>query len=101
MMKDTIGRALSLGLGLAVAGKEQIEKTIDELVRKGEMSRAESGSLSEELVRKGEEARERMEAFVKKRVRETIEEAGCATREDVAALEGRIAALEARLESRS
>lgn len=99
-MKDTIGRAVSLGLGLAVAGKEQVEKTIDELVRRGELSQAESGSLSDELVRKGEEARDRLEAIVKKRVREMVGDAGWATRTQLEQLESRIAALEERLDSR-
>ena len=35
-MREYDQKAFSLGLGLAVAGKEQIEKTIDELVKKGD-----------------------------------------------------------------
>jgi len=34
-MKDTFDRAVHLGFGLAATGKEQIERTIDELVKKG------------------------------------------------------------------
>ncbi|MFC4597699.1 phasin family protein [Cohnella hongkongensis] len=96
-MKDTIGKALSLGLGLAVAGKEQVEKTIEELVKKGELSKAESGSLAEELVRKGEEAKSRMEELVRARIQALLGDGTLATKEDVARLEQRLTVLEQRL----
>ena len=38
-MKDTMDKLLKLGLGLVAAGKEQIEKTVEELVEQGELSR--------------------------------------------------------------
>ncbi|MFB9274319.1 phasin family protein [Cohnella cellulosilytica] len=96
-MKDTIGKAIALGLGLAVAGKEQVERTIDELVKKGELSRAESGSLTEELVRKGEEAKSRVEEMVRARVYALLGEGTLATKEDIERLKARVSELEQRL----
>ncbi len=96
-MKDTIGKAIALGLGLAVAGKEQVERTIEELVKKGELSRAESGSLAEELVRKGEEAKSRIEEMVRSRVSALLGEGALATKEDIERLERRMDELERRL----
>ena len=37
-MKDTVDKMIKLGLGLVMAGKDQIEKTVDELVERGEMT---------------------------------------------------------------
>jgi len=98
-MKDTFDRAIYLGLGLAVAGKEQVEKTIDELVKKGEMTRADSGKWREELVRKGEEARERAEDIVRDRVNAMLGDKRIATADDLYRIERRIDELERRLDA--
>ncbi|WP_372632491.1 phasin family protein [Cohnella sp.] len=96
-MKDAIGKAMSLGLGLVVAGKEQVERTIEELVKKGELSRTESGSLTEELVRKGEEARGRVEELVRTRIHALLGDGTLATKEDIERLEQRLSDLEQRM----
>ena len=98
-MRDTLGRALSLGLGLALAGKEQVEKTIEELVRKGEVSRAESKDLVEDLVKRGDELKDQIETATRERVQSVMKEGGMATREEVARLEQRIEELERKLNS--
>jgi len=100
-MKDTFDRAVHLGFGLAATGKEQIERTIDELVKKGEMSRAESGTWREELIRKGEEARERTEELIRDRVNALMGDKRLATVEDLMRLEKRVDELERRLETES
>lgn len=102
-MRDILHRAVSMGLGLAAASKEQIEKTVDELVKKGEVSRAESGEFLEELLHKGNEAKARLDQTVSEKVQSVLKERGIASQEDVNALEQRIAALEealARLEKK-
>lgn len=93
-MKDALEKAMSLGLGIVMAGKEQIEKTVDELVKKGEVTRTESQALVEELTKKGEESRGKIEQLVKERVQAILSEMQIATKEDVARIEQRLAALE-------
>jgi len=97
MMKDTIGKAISLGLGLAVAGKEQVEKTIDELAKKSELSGTDSGTLKDELIRKGDDARERIETTIRERVNAIVGDKKLVTAEELSRLERRIEALEQRL----
>lgn len=58
-MRDVLNKAVSLGIGLAVASKEQVEKIVDELVKKGEMSRPESLAFVDEWLKKGEESRQK------------------------------------------
>ncbi|WP_337100637.1 phasin family protein [Paenibacillus sp. YIM B09110] len=87
-MKDTIEKMFSLGLGVVVAGKEQVEKTVEELVKKGEVNRAESKELIDRLVKKGEEARQQMETATADRQ--------WATREDIERIHERLDALERR-----
>lgn len=96
-MRDTLGRALSLGLGLALAGKEQVEKTIEELVRKGEVSRAESKGLVDDLVKRGDELKDQIETATRERVQSVLKEGGMVSREEFARLEQRIEELERKL----
>ncbi|QHT61769.1 hypothetical protein GXP70_18490 [Paenibacillus lycopersici] len=93
-MKDTIGKAISLGLGLALAGKEQVEKTFEELVKKGEVSKTESKALVEELLAKGDELRQRVETMARERVQALMGEGKLATKEDIERLERRLETLE-------
>lgn len=93
-MKETIGKAISLGLGIVIAGKEQIEKTVEELVKKGEVNRTESKALVDELVKKGEEIGQKIEAMVRERLNAILGEDRLATQEDIARIEKRLEALE-------
>lgn len=95
-MKETFEKAISLGLGIVLAGKEQIEKSVEELVKKGEVHRAESQGLVNELVKNGEEMRQRVETMARERVNAILGERAWATREDIARIEQRLEALERR-----
>ncbi|CAI9390431.1 phasin family protein [Niallia sp. Sow4_A1] len=93
-MRTTIEKALSLGLGLAIAGKEQVEKTVEELVKKGEVSKNESKDLINHLIQKGEEMKGQLETVAKEKVNAAYAEMKLATLDDVKKLEKRIEALE-------
>jgi len=99
-MKDLVNRAISLGLGVVVESKEQIEKVVDDLVKKGEMSRAESSSVVSELVAKGEEMKGKIESIVRDRMQAIAGEKGWVTREEIRHLEARIAKVEAMLQEK-
>lgn len=89
-MRDAIDKVFKLGLGIVIAGKEQIEKTVDELVEKGEVSRSESAVLVDEWINKGEEAKSQIQELVKQRMDTLIREANLATKEDIARIEQRL-----------
>jgi len=93
-MKTTLEKALSLGLGLAIAGKEQVEKTVEELVKKGEVSKAESKDLIQHLIQKGEEMKNQLEVAAKEKLQSAYKEMKLATLDDIKTLEERIEALE-------
>ncbi|WP_223067066.1 phasin family protein [Paenibacillus caui] len=96
-MRDLFNRALSLGLGLAVQSKEQIEKAVDELVKKGELSRSESSDVVNDLVAKGQEAKRNIETMVNERVQKMIGAHNFATKEQVEELTKRVELLEQKL----
>ncbi|GFR37607.1 hypothetical protein PRECH8_09030 [Insulibacter thermoxylanivorax] len=100
-MKDTMDKLLRLGLGLVAAGKEQIEKTVEELVEKGELSRAESKAVVDEWLKKGEDTKQHIERLIQERLDALIQQANLATKGEIARLEQRIAELEEKLADRS
>lgn len=93
-MKDLIKKGLALGLGLAVVSKEQIEKLVDELVKKGEVTTAESKDLVQELFAKGEAERVQINERFREQFSQLLKDMSIATKADLERLEKRIQALE-------
>jgi polyhydroxyalkanoate synthesis regulator phasin len=50
---DLIKKGLAFGLGLAVSSKEQAEKIVNELVKKGELSMEESKDTINQQIQRG------------------------------------------------
>lgn len=93
-MKDLINKGLSFGLGLAVASKEQIEKFVDEMVKKGEVSASESKDLMRELFEKGEAEKKEMNARIREQLERILKDLNIPTKADLERLEQRIQELE-------
>ncbi|OLN29718.1 phasin family protein [Desulfosporosinus metallidurans] len=93
-MKDLISKGLALGLGLAVVSKEQIEKLVDELVKKGEVSTSESKELVRELFEKGEAEKKEMNSRIHEQVEKLLKDLNIPTKADLERLEQRIQELE-------
>jgi|GEM_PF-124680 len=96
-MKDLFNKAVSFGLGAAIATKEQAEKLVEELVNKGEVNKSESKQLVDDLLRKGREAQASIDARIKEYVRGALNEANLTTRDDYVQLKQQIAELEQRV----
>lgn len=93
-MKDLIKKGLALGLGLAVVSKEQIEKLVDELVKKGEVTAAESKGLVQELFEKGEAEKQHMDERFREQFAQLLKNLDIPTKADLERIEQRILALE-------
>ena len=96
-MSDYLKKGFMLGLGAALAGKEKLEKLLDELVSKNEITRDEAKQMMREFIQKGEEKTEEWTQKSEEQKRKTAEELGLATKDDIAALEARISELEVKL----
>jgi len=96
-MRDKVNQLLSLGLGMAVFSKEQVEKAVNRLVEKGNLTKAESTQLIDELLEKGEQSKQELNQALKDRVNEILSEMNVATKDEIKALELRIQQLEERL----
>lgn len=93
-MTNMIKKGLALGLGLVVTTKEQAEKMVDELVKKGELSREESKEFVEEVFQKGKETQKELDQMINQKMKELLGELNLATKEDIQRLEQRIVQLE-------
>ncbi|CAM3351342.1 MULTISPECIES: phasin family protein [Saccharibacillus] len=96
-MSDLFKKALSLGIGLTVASKEKVEKTVEELVKKGEIAPSESKAVVNKLIERGEEERSTIKNMVQDQVRRVLQELDVPSGSDVVSLEQRIAVLEQRV----
>ncbi|MED4732203.1 phasin family protein [Aneurinibacillus migulanus] len=93
-MTNMIKKGLALGLGLVVTTKEQAEKMVDELVKKGDLSREESKEFVEEVFQKGKETQKELDQMINQKMKELLGELNLATKEDIQRLEQRIVQLE-------
>lgn len=91
---DLFKQVFTLGLGAAVMTKEQVEKAVDTLVKKGEMSRTESKEFINQWLEKGEQAKQEMDDIVKTRVNQLLSSMDIVTKEEFQELERRVQALE-------
>ena len=96
-MTDYLKKGFLLGLGAAIAGKEKLEKMLDELVSKNEISQEQAKQMLNEFIQKGEQKTEEWSKKQEEQKRKTMEELGLATKDDIAALHERINELEAKL----
>src|SRR5699024_6388000 len=91
-MRNMIQKGLALGLGLAVTTKEQVEKVVDELVEKGELTKQESKQYVDELVAKGEETKQDIDERINQKLKQSLSELDLATKEEVNELKKRVEA---------
>lgn len=97
-MKNVLSQIFSLGVGAAVTTKEQMEKVFEDLVAKGELSRAESKDLLEQLTEKSSQAKRDLDHQVTSLVATVLKDLNLASQNEVDALKRRIELLEQRLQ---
>ncbi len=96
-MKDFFRKTFLFSVGAATVTKEKIEEFVEELIQRGQASEKDRSKLVEEYLQKLKEQEKEFAARVKTLVTKTLTDMGIPTREEIAALEKRIAELEARL----
>lgn len=97
MMRDWMKKGLAASLGFAVISKERMEKTLREMVKRGEMTPSASKELLEKLVARGEQEQEQLDEYLQGRIKKLLSEMSMATKEDTEALQQEIQLLESRL----
>jgi len=75
-VKEFFEKSLSFGLGLAAYSKEKIEDLVEEMVRRGEVSRTEARDFASKLTQKGEEQRDELKRLIRSEIAAALKEAG-------------------------
>lgn len=103
-MEDLLKKFLYTGVGLASLTTEKLQETVDELVGKGKVSKDEGKKIIDDFTDRVEERRSDFE----KRMQEMVDSFSAsinlpkmASKDDIDALNQRIAMLEAKLEQHS
>jgi polyhydroxyalkanoate synthesis regulator phasin len=93
-------KGLAFGLGLALASKEQVEKLIDELVKKGELSLEESKDIIDQWKQQTDERKAELQRIVREQIKQVIDKFDLVTKDELQQLEQRIRRLEEKLEEK-
>mgnify|MGYP000753228949 CR=1 FL=1 len=71
-MKDVINKAINLGLGLGVTGKEQVQKLAATVEKQLGVTKKESHTIVQNLIRTGETARKDLDKRISSLVTDVI-----------------------------
>ena len=93
-MQDYIRRLKLLSIGLFYMGKEKVEESIAELIKKGEISEKEGRALVNDLVAKSKAATKEMEARIHKVMSDAHDKLHGPMQKEIATLKKRIEKLE-------
>jgi polyhydroxyalkanoate synthesis regulator phasin len=99
-MEDFVKKTLHFGLGLFDYTKEKVENLVEEMVKRGELSKQESSQAVAELWERAEKEQSAFWDRVKEFINSIVDEMPLVRRADLKALEERLAALEKRLGNR-
>jgi polyhydroxyalkanoate synthesis regulator phasin len=92
--REFLEKTVELGLGAALLTADSVKKVVDDLVKRGGMSKEEGQKLAAQLLERGKAQKERMERLVAETVERVLSRTDVARRSQLAELERRMAELE-------
>lgn len=93
-MFDILKKTMLFGAGLASMTREKMEKFVDEMVKKGEISEKEGRDLLDDLIDRSKKARQDFEEGVGKAVAKAMKKLNIPQRGEIDELRARIEELE-------
>ncbi|SFH86508.1 phasin family protein [Pisciglobus halotolerans] len=96
---NDLKKIILAGIGGATMTVEKLEEAINTLSLKGQISVDEGKALSEELIRKGKGKFKQGDDLSKEEIQEVLMQMNIAQREDIAALEKKVAELNEQIEN--
>jgi len=95
--RDLFEKTVDLGLGAALLIKEAAANLVDDLVKRGSMSKDEGQKMLSQMLEKGKEQKTKMEGLVHQTVDKMLGQADLARQSSIEALERRVTELEREL----
>lgn len=93
-MFDILKKTLLFGAGLASLTREKVEKFVEEMVKKGEISEKEGRELVDDLIARSKKARQEFEEGVNKAVAKTLDKLKIPQRSEIDRIWAKIEELE-------
>jgi polyhydroxyalkanoate synthesis regulator phasin len=96
-LKEFIKKAFFLGLGALVLTEERLRQVIEDLVKKGKLSKEEGQSILGEALNRIQQTKKELEEKIDSLVQQAFKKANVPTRQELEALEDRIKKLEEKI----
>ena len=97
MISELMQKVLLLGVGAASLTKEKVDELIDEMVKRGQMTKEEGEAFLKEATGRAREGGANIIEMAADTYQDTLRAMGVATREQVDELDRRITVLEAKV----
>lgn len=97
-MNDLIKKGLYLGLGVAFASKEKVEKYVNDLVAKGDIAPSEAKEMIVDLTEKGKGKQDQWSEQFREEIASSLKRFGFVTKEE---MESQLAVLEEKIDKLS
>ncbi len=81
---------LYLGLGAAFLAKDKLMEHLKELEKRGEISKEDAKKFVQDAKERAQKEEEEFDSHIKKKLKETIQEMGLVTKEDIEELKATI-----------
>jgi len=94
---DMIKKAMLLGLGVISLTKEKAQEVVDDLIKRGEVSKDERFKMVDTLLKEAEKQEEELTAKINETVQKVIAKMGLATKKDQEDISRRLEEIEKRL----
>ena len=99
-MKEFMRKSMLFGIGLATLTKEKIEETVEDLIKKGEMTEKEGKETINDLVKKSKEVTDELTDKVEKMVSDALQKLNIPTRDEFLALKDKVEKMESSQEKK-
>jgi len=94
---EIIRKAMLLGLGVLSLTKEKAEEMVDELIKRGEVSREEKFKMVDKLLKEAEKQEEELTGKINETAQKLITKMGLATKKDLDDISKRLEEIEKRI----
>jgi polyhydroxyalkanoate synthesis regulator phasin len=96
-MSDMLERVFLLGVGAASITREKVQELVDELVKKGQLSKEEGEALLDKTAERAKEQSVNFKEMASDAYQDTLRTMNIASREQIEELEHRIAVMESKV----
>ncbi len=96
---DIIKKAMFFGLGLLSLTKEKAEEFVDDLIKRGELSRKEKFKMVDRLLKEAERQEDELVQRINRSIQKIITDLGLPTKKDIDGISKRLEEIEKKISS--